>query len=107
VLFPVLRETLERRSFGWRCNISSTFFSLLTLTACCAEHEPRHGIHTTYGSKPGQVVFDHLSLLIHDLLFGGSKTFKTDAVDQDYLNFALAKILVSLLTYASMSAIFF
>ena len=107
MLFPVLRETLERRSFGWRCNISLTFFSVLTRTACCAGHEPRHGMRTTYGSKPCQVVFDQLSLLIHDLLFGGSKSFKTDAGDKEYLNFALVKILVSLLTYASMSAIIF
>ena len=58
-------ETFERRSAGWRCNTSSsTFFSVLTHTACCAGHEARHVVNTTYGSKPCHVVFDHLSLLI-------------------------------------------
>ena len=54
--------------------------------ACLAGHEPLHVIDKTCGSKHCQAVLDHLSLFISwDLLLGGSKGVKVDALDKDYL----------------------
>ena len=54
--------------------------------ACLAGHEPLHVIDKTCGSKHCQAVLDLLSLFISwDLLLGGSKGVKVDALDKDYL----------------------